>query len=357
MKLIHKLHKAHARARLGIFQLRYKSGFGPYHKISRKDENHFAPVLAAWHSPLNEPVTMIRWLMTEWCNYACPYCPQDHTRFRDLKNGATSHAFDNFPVERWMEAFDSHFSKRRFSITITGGEPMLDRVAMPKLLLHLVTMPSCEMVRIDTNASWGVRHFEDLPKDRIELMCTFHPSRAKLDSFVARIKSYQTAGFRVAMVNYVMSQANFDGFELLREQLTELGIPANPNPLWGGPYQYTEEQTKSLQTWLPTDDYLFRSGTLSTRGRKCLFPSLAYEMNQTGTIHIGCHRSMQASFFADTLPVLFAGPVPCPYKSCVCVDKYSFLEEINRNNSLSPIGVYADLLNSRTHPSERSADD
>ena len=350
MKFIQQLHKAHARARLGLFQLRYKNPRSPYHKLSRKDGKHFAPVLAAWRPTDSEPVAMVRWLITEWCNYACPYCPQIHTRFRKLKNGLTSHAFDNFSVERWTEAFDRHFAHQKFSITITGGEPMLDRLSMPILLQHLVGMPTCEMVRIDTNASWGVRHFEHLQKERIELMCTFHPSRAKLDTFVARIKSYQDAGFKVSMVNYVMSQDNFDGFLPLREQLSAFKIPVNPNPLWGGAHPYTEQQRELLQQWLPVKDYLFRSGTLSSRGRKCLFPALAYEMNQTGSIHVGCHRATASSFFADSLPTLFAGPVPCPHKSCVCVDKYSFLEEVNRNSSLSPIAVYADLLHERAVP-------
>lgn len=345
MTIINELRKSRAKARLRFFQLRYKTG--PYAKLSEDDARTFASVLDAWRPESGGSVTMVRWLVSEWCNYACPYCPQVHTRYRKLKNGMTSHAFDNFPVESWNEAFSRHFKDRAFSITITGGEPMLDRVAMPKLLEHLVTMDTCEVVRIDTNASWGVRHFEHLPKDRIELMCTFHPSRAKRDSFLARLQTYQAAGFRIEMVNYVMSQDNFDGFLPLCEDLAELGIPANPNPLWGGPNHYAPEQIAALRAWLPKEDFAFRSGTVSPKGRKCLFPALAYEMNQTGAVKVGCHPGTRTSFFDEKLPRLFAGPVPCPYTACVCVDKYSFLQDVNRNDTLSPIAVYADLLRER----------
>ncbi len=294
-----------------------------------------------------EGVTMVRWLMSEWCNYACPYCPQNHNRYQKVGKEMTNHAFDNFPVEEWNTAFTRHFGRRPFTITITGGEPMLDRVSMPKLLQHLIGMDSCEVVRIDTNASWGVRHFEHLPKDRIELMCTFHPSRAKRDSFIARLKTDQEAGFQIAMVNYVMSQDNFDGFLPLCEALAELGVPVNPNPLWGGPHTYSPAQMAALKSWLPEEDFGFRTAAVSPKGRKCLFPALAYEMNQTGRIKVGCHLATKTSFFDDALPKLFAGPVPCPNKSCVCVDKYSFLKDVNRNKSHSPIEIYADLLRER----------
>ncbi len=85
----------------------------------------FAPVLSVWRPREEKPVFLLRWLVTEWCNYRCGYCPQSHDRFA-RRGHFTAHAFDNFPLRRWLAAFERHFAERRLSLVMTGGEPMVD---------------------------------------------------------------------------------------------------------------------------------------------------------------------------------------------------------------------------------------
>jgi hypothetical protein len=100
-----------------------------------------------------------------------------------------------------------------------------------------------------------------------------------------------------------------------------------------------------LQAELSELDFHYRSGE-SPHGKKCLFPAVGYELDYRGNVHVGCHDDARGSFFDAALPQLFAGPVPCPHMTCVCLDKYSFLAEINRNTGLDPLKIYGDELRS-----------
>jgi hypothetical protein len=312
------------------------------------ETNVFAPVLRVWKPEHRPPVVLLRWVMTEWCNYTCPYCPQTHERRAPKGSGMTAHAFDNFPAERWLEAFDRHFADKRLSMVITGGEPFVDRKAMPVLLAYLTGLDGLECLRIDTNAWWNPDDYSGLDKSRIILMCTFHPSQTTADRFFSRIDALLRAGFQIGMVNYVMSAENAGKYAEYRQELWARGIPLHPNPLWGEAGQYSPSDVELLRAELPEPDFLYRTAMQSPGGKMCLYPSLAYEMNYKGDIHVGCHGAARGSFFDDRLPELFAGPVPCPDTSCVCLDKYSFLGEISRNTDLNPLRVYGELLRTRS---------
>ena len=93
----------------------YLAPGSPYRRMSAQDEASFRPVLNAWR-PTPEPgTTLVRWLTTEWCNYSCPYCPQTHARWEPKGDEFTAHAFDNFPLDSWIEALLSHHKSNRVS--------------------------------------------------------------------------------------------------------------------------------------------------------------------------------------------------------------------------------------------------
>ena len=124
-----------------------------------------APVAApttmdVWRPKDAMPVVALRWMVTNWCSYRCPYCPRTHDRRAQKGDRMTAHAFDNFPLQQWLEAFDRHFAGYRLSVVITGGEPMVDRKNVPKLLNFLSAKTTVECIRIDTNLSWSPMHFQ-----------------------------------------------------------------------------------------------------------------------------------------------------------------------------------------------------
>jgi hypothetical protein len=300
-----------------------------------------------WRPKDGVPVVLLSWVLTNWCNYRCPYCPQTHERRTPKGDGMTAHAFDNFPLSQWQEAFDRHFAGYRLSLVISGGEPMVDRKNVLALLNFLSAKKTVECIRIDTNASWKPERYPVLDRSKIILMCTFHPSHVEETVFMARIRALLDAGFRIGMVNYVMDESNVPLFRERREKFAELGVVLHPNPLWGKGGSYKPADLELMKYALPELDFLYRTGIGDPNGRICRFPAIAYEMDYRGIVRPGCMPWLSSSFFDENLPAQPAAPIPCPHHSCVCLDKYSFLEESERNVTTNPLAIYSDLLKSR----------
>jgi MoaA/NifB/PqqE/SkfB family radical SAM enzyme len=330
-----------------VQRLRYAMPGSAYRRMSAADAAAFQPELDVWRPPDALPGVMLRWFMTEWCNYDCPYCTQTHRRDAPKGRGKTAHAFDNFPIEAWQDAIVRHFGTTRLAVLITGGEPFVDRKAMVPFLNFLTKLPATESIRIDTNGWWAPEPYAALDKSKITLMCTLHPSQTTVDRFLKRIDALLAAGFHVGMVNYVMNADNLPHYLDYKEELRHRRIPLHPNPLWNSTGDYAPEDLEILRGELEDADFQYRSGSLSPLGKKCLFPALAYELDYLGNIYVGCHAPASGNFFDKTLPPLFAGPVPCPHKSCVCLDKYSFVEGMGRNLSLDPLRTYGEILRNR----------
>ena len=336
--------------RFRTLKFRIQYGAHVYKRISVADAASFSRVLSAWRPAGEKPAVILRWVVSYWCNYNCPYCPQKHERSRlerHLFMGGGkfhTHAFDNHPVEKWLEAFQRHFQDRRLSLVIEGGEPMIDYKNMPPLLRELTNMPTTECVRIDTNLSWDPEKYRGIDASKVILMCTYHPSQVSKESFYRRVRQVQDFGIKIGMVNFVMTRPNLEIYRQTSEEMAALGVPLHPNPLWNSRGKYSKEDLSLLKAELPDADYAYRSGALSPYGKKCLFPALAYRMNQNGQLSVGCHSHLSGNFFDGSLIPLMPGSVPCPMNSCCSLDMYSFLEEVNRNTSANPLHIYSDIL-------------
>ncbi len=135
-----------------------------------------AGVAAAWKPEGRPAAVLLRWFATHGCNFRCPYCHQNHARRQSI-DGHWAHCFDNWPVDRWLRAFQRNFQARRLSLVITGGEPLVDHAPMAELVHGLTAMPTVECIRIDTNASPAMEKFQAFDPRKITLMCIFHPSQ------------------------------------------------------------------------------------------------------------------------------------------------------------------------------------
>ena len=328
--------------------LKYNNPYSPYRRLANEDARAFSEVLNVW-KPRDAPhAALVRWHVTEWCNYHCPYCPQTHGRYAPKENGATAHAFDNFPLALWLQAFRRHFTNQRLSLVISGGEPLIDKKNMPLLLTAFHEMKEVECIRINTNVAWKLDWYRNVDKSKIILMCTYHPTQVDEPQFFAKIERLLESGFQIGMINYVMTSQQREKYFVYKEKFSKLGIPLHPNPLWDQRGRHSAEDMALFESELPTLDYLYRTGKNSPKGKKCLFPGLAYELDYRGKITVGCHPTASGSFFDQELPALFAGPVPCPRTKCVCLDKYSFLEESNRNITTNPLALYSRVLLERS---------
>lgn len=328
-----------------LFWVRRPSLYLLHRNITSKAKKPFDDkVLERWKPLTGEPAVIFRWLITTWCNYRCQYCEMEHGR-KDKNGQAGPHAFDIFPVEQWIEAFKHHSKGKKVAVTITGGEPMIDRKAMPDFLRQLVAIPEIKTVRIDSNASIDPEPYKDIDLSKIILMCTYHPSQISEVDFIKNIDMLIDSGFKVGLINYVMTHENILEYKRLSDVFLERNIPLHPNPLWDPEEPYSKEELKIIRDSLPKLDFYYRTKTASPFNFKCLYPSIAYTINQKGDLYPACcPDKLHGSFFDPELPPLPDEPIRCAYKSCVCLDKYSFLEGVDRNISLQPLDVYSKLL-------------
>jgi organic radical activating enzyme len=296
-----------------------------------KPADGLTPIIARWH-------------MTEWCNYSCPYCYQEHDRKRIIRqenDGVfTAYAFDNFPVGVWVDAFRRLAEKYLVTLTITGGEPFLDAKNMVVFLGAMVKEKNLVNIRVDTNASWDPERYRGIDKDKIYLMCTFHPSRSSVRDFIGRIEKLVTAGFQVAMVNFVMAPGQMKDFTELRKSFEKIRVPLSANPLIGEP-KLSEEESAYLKSVSNEFDLAYKGQLISPKGKQCFYPMVSYEIDMTGRMITGCHPDQSGDFIAGRYPRLCQAPVVCNAEYCTCLDKYSFLEGCKRNISLNPLIEFA----------------
>lgn len=140
-----------------------------------KDLPAFEKELTAWCN-----AAILRWHITDRCNYACPYCSQNHVG---------KSAFDFHTPDEWIEVLADNFREKKLAVTISGGEPMLDRSNMYSFLNGFLAKSFVDNVRIDTNFSWDPEAYANLPcKEKLIFMCTFHPTQTKVTDYLNRIR-------------------------------------------------------------------------------------------------------------------------------------------------------------------------
>ncbi len=310
-------------------------------------------------TPLGKPV-YLRWLMTEYCNYRCTYCffenhSRDHrypvpvTRRDILRNPLkllklikdkrrnSCHAFTNFSPSRWADAFERFFPQQ-VVLSITDGEPFLDRTNFRALLLRLTAMKHVVHIRTDTNGTWNPLFFEGVDWRKISLNLSYHPSMIPLEMFTKAVKEKLDRGVQIGMVNYVLAPLQLSFFEKIKDAMVPLGVFVNAN-VYVGPMTQTEKGYALYKKYTPLIDVTLRTNEIHSTGELCMYPALAYDLNPMGYANVGCFPRINGDFIASRLPERFSDRVPCPATACNCgcLDKYAFLKQVGR-------GVKMDLL-------------
>lgn len=297
-------------------------------------------------------IRVVRWLMSMWCNYKCWYCRQDHRRdstfgpadavWSDADSGARptgrAHWADNRSPLEWLSAFKDRFYAYRTVFTLTGGEPMLDLKNMSVLLPGLLCEDYVEAVRIDTNGSWDPTKYPHLNKSKVRLMVSYHPTEIAEGAFLSRLDALCTHGWNVVSVNLVVQPEMAEGLTRLASAVYPAVL--SPQLAYGSQQYYTPEQLACIRTLTPDADWYFRTGG-PTRGTRCMYPAVAYEINPDGSLEVGCHPRV-GNLFDGPLPELLEAPAVCPMNKCTCTDRYSYNERVGVDGPLLPIDAYAE---------------
>lgn len=297
-----------------------------------------------------DPVMIIELSVTSWCNYSCAYCVTTVQARRD----DALHAFDRHDVGAWIAAFER--VPFDFSLLCRGGEPFLDHQGFSRFLAGIGALPRLRYTRVDTNGSWSPDRYEGVPREvreRVRLNVSFHPTQIDLDVFARRLGRILDAGWDVAMVNYVMQADQADGYEQARAVLGErYGVYVNPNPDAFDPapehrgLARRDARPDRLRSLLPVVDHARKTGAL-TVGKPCFFPSIGYFVAPDGVAERACGVAVAGAprrldFIRDSARLEpLPRPVACPQLTCLCLDRYAFLEEVpGRGRALDLLDEY-----------------
>lgn len=286
--------------------------------------------------------TLVRWMATQWCNYKCSYCQQDHGRKRYYK-GSPAHWADNRPWQDWLAAFTKHFTNY-VTMHMTGGEPLLDRKNVEPLITRLLDIGWT--MSIDTNGSFPCEGWA-INKSPIGLQVSYHPTEVSEEVWFNNLERILTNGWTVDMVAYVAVPGTLDTIKRITNRLHILHIPINTHPLDFHSDQYSTEEMEFIRKYLPATDLEYRTGKPTT-GNSCLYPSVSYEVDPDGSVIVSCHRALgpqyHGSIWEDILPQRPKGHTPCPREKCDCEERYTFQEHLGYNIGRSPKGAYSSRL-------------
>lgn len=281
--------------------------------------------------------TYVRWMCTQWCNYTCFYCPQNHER-KQVYKGSPGHWADVRPWQEWAAAFRKHFP--RMVLHMTGGEPMLDRVNTQPLLEAVADFT--DYFEIDTNGSFT---WDSPIREKAALHVSYHPTMVTPGVYLDQIRSLRDRGWRVMMSAFVVLPNTFSEMRIMAYNMRQLGIPMNVMTKDGKLDGYSPAQVEELRKYIPAADWYHAAA--SPAGKMCNYPSVAYEVDPDGSVIVPCHRKPDPRFHGSLwtkLPELFQGYIPCPKKACSCEERYTHLQEIGLAGAISPKEAYASRI-------------
>lgn len=311
-----------------------------------------------------DPVMIVELGVTSWCNYRCSYCV---TTVHARRENAL-HAFDRHPVDAWVDAFAR--VPHELSLLCRGGEPFLDP-QFGTFLAAVAATPKLRYVRVDTNGSWPTERFDMVPVEvrrRVQLNVSFHPTQIAFELFCRRVERLLAAGWQIAMINYVMEAGQADDYERVRDHFArahDLYVNPNPDafdPAWQSPAQIRRHGQDRLRVLLPAFDLARKTGE-PTAGKSCAFPSIAYFIAPDGFAERACgYRAAGEPARIDFIhhpeqlrPL--ATSVTCPQPTCLCLDRYAFLDEADaRGREIDLLGEYVRACRAhQSRPSTSSA--
>lgn len=253
------------------------------------------------------------------CNYDCFYCP------------FAKHRSDADELRRDREALASFSSwattaPRSLAVLITPWGEGLIRRWYQEALVILSHAPNVRKIAIQTNLSCDIDFLENASRAHVGLWCTFHPTEARLETFLGRCEKLLELGISFS-IGIVGLRENRPWAERLRRHLPEdvyVWVNAYKSE---GPDYYNDEDLVAFESLDPL--FPINNQRHPSRGRACQAGQTAISVDGDGNVR-RCHfvDRILGNLYEQPLEEILGGPRPCPNATCGCHIGYVHLDEL-----------------------------
>lgn len=252
------------------------------------------------------------------CNYACDYCP-----FAKRTESAEQLAHDRACLDRFANWVATRTADTVGVLFTPWGEALVRRWYQDALAA-LTRMPHVIKAAIQTNLSCKLDWVEECDKAKLALWCTFHPSEATRERFLAKCRELLARGVRFSV-----------GVVGLKEHLAEIDALRRELPpdvyLWVNAYKreadyYTPEMIADLTRIDPL--FPLNNTYHASRGEPCRAGASVISVDGDGTVR-RCH------FIKEPIGNIYAADFeaclqerPCANATCGCHIGYVHLDRL-----------------------------
>lgn len=178
----------------------------------REKFNFSEVVSSGLYARAEEDALSVVWLLTEGCNYRCPYCGCKKT-------------FGKFhSKEQLFKAADTLFALNRpaYDFTIFGGEPTY-HPNCADLMKYISSKAVPTRIFLITNGSQKVAYYQDLIRDTglNRIVLSLHLHQVKIGHFIDVLKACVDLGCNV-MINFMIVPEKFDEARKYADMLVDL---------------------------------------------------------------------------------------------------------------------------------------
>jgi len=260
---------------------------------------------------MNKPKPSLEWIITEFCNYKCPYC---------CSEGRNGHCSGDTikAVYKLLSQLEGSWL-----VKLIGGEPMV----------HPRFFEICEKVVglghklcMTTNFSLPLNKLEALVDTCGEsldyITASLHLAQIdSIDEFIEKATAFQSIKNHITdfTVHSVVMEENFEELREIEERLSgaEVDFRYQIMKIRGEYVRYNEEIENYVSDKLIDNTEKLRGRRLF--GTLCHTGELFFKINVTGEI-VRCY-SPQPSFLLGNIQqsfTRFKGPKPCLARRCTC---------------------------------------
>ena len=259
------------------------------------------------------------------CNYRCSYCPWEMSKSWEAM--AKKHRVIS-PAE-WIACWERMHRKYDSShVYFIGGEPLL----YPRIDEILEALSRKHYLSVITNLSMPIdaarRLVQKLPPERVRFGASFHPEFSDLDQFLEKLAVFQEADFQV-WASMVAWPPFIGEIKKYMDVFESRGIGLDLQTFFGTyqgksyPLDYTREEKLAISPYIADILKPHGLGQEPTLGKPCGSGHIYSKILGNGDVYrcgsvVDYDSPAPMGNILDPDFELWAGPTPCPRRTCDC---------------------------------------